>query len=147
MLEDELFLALAVTVIFKDDVLRVGKLLVIVEEIFPAERSDGRRMDLDAQTPAGDIEIVDAVIAHVAGTVVPVPVPLVVEAVFVEREEGGGAGPGVVIDAGGDRRVWLAADVLAELDVPGFGGEDTADLAGLDVLDRKSTRLNSSHRL
>src|SRR5690349_18171243 len=50
LLEDELLFTLAFAVIFEDDVLRVGKLLLIVEEKFSAKRGHSRRMCLDAQS-------------------------------------------------------------------------------------------------
>ena len=57
---------LAVAGILEDDVLRVGKLLVVVEEVLAAQAGDRRGMRVDAQAPAGDVDVVHAVVAHVA---------------------------------------------------------------------------------
>src|SRR5262245_51750543 len=60
---------------FEDDGLRVGELLIVVEEVFAPQGGDSGRVGIDLQTPAGDIEVVDAVVAHVAGAEVVPPAP------------------------------------------------------------------------
>jgi hypothetical protein len=53
LLEDELTLVanLSVARIFEHDVLRVGELLVVVEEVFAAHRHDRAGVRVDAQAP------------------------------------------------------------------------------------------------
>src|SRR5206468_1239634 len=68
LLEDELLLLarFALDWILEDGALRVRKLLVVVEEVLAAEARDGTRMDRDAESPAGDVDIMDAVVPDVA---------------------------------------------------------------------------------
>src|SRR5262249_37071788 len=70
------------------------------------------------------------------GAVVPVPVPLVVEAVGVERPQRRRAGPQVVIDSFRDRGVGLVADARAVAGDPGAGHRHLAQAAALDELAR-----------
>ena len=50
----------------EDAVLRVGELLVVVEEELAAEGGGRGREGIDAEAPAGDVDLVDAVVADVA---------------------------------------------------------------------------------
>src|SRR5438132_1566092 len=69
----------AVRKIERGDV-RVGRdLVVVVEELAAAGADADRRVQV--QEPADDVEGVDAVVADLGGAVIPVPVPVVVEAI------------------------------------------------------------------
>ena len=57
-------------VVLADDVLRVRPLLVVVEEVLAAQRRDAVRQRVEAQAPDADVDVVDAVVADVAGAVV-----------------------------------------------------------------------------
>ena len=114
---------------------RVGKLLVVVEEILAADRGDLGRQRVDAEAPAGVVDFVGAVVADVAGAEVVPPVPIAVETIRLERDDLGRADPEVVVDAGRHRARLAVADVLAALDVPGLGHEHVADDAFAELLD------------
>ena len=60
-------------------------------------------MRVDAQPPAGDVDVVDAVVAHVAGAEVVPPVPAVMDAVGLEGHHRRGPDPQVVVEAVGLR--------------------------------------------
>ena len=81
LLENKLarFAGRGVRPVLEQDILRVGKLLVVVEEIFPAQRGDAVRVRRDTEPPAGDIEVVHAVVAHVAGAERVPPAPNAVQ--------------------------------------------------------------------
>src|SRR3569833_248027 len=61
----------------------VRGLLVIVEHVVTADRAYFVRIT-DAKSPARDIQFVDTLIAEISVSVVPEPVPVVVETVFGE---------------------------------------------------------------
>ena len=94
----DLELELAV-VELEGDELRVGGLAVVGVAEPAAGGHDGLGELVLAQAPAGDVHLVDALVAEVAVAVVPDPVPVVVEPVGVERPLGRGAEPEVVVDA------------------------------------------------
>src|SRR5262245_37209496 len=71
----------------------------------------------------------DAIVAHVACAVVPMPVPVIVEAVFVEREEGCGSSPCLKIHAIRYGSIVLMSDVVSHLDVPSLGHQSLANAA------------------
>src|ERR1700722_6988823 len=83
---------------------RVRRLLVVVVEQLAAAGADAGR-GVEAKQHADGVEAVDAIVADLAGAVVPVPVPLVMEAVFVEGPLWGRAEPEVVVHTFGDGRV------------------------------------------
>src|SRR5207245_86231 len=62
---------------------RGRRLLIVVVEELAAAAGDARR-SVEAGQHADQVEGVDAVVAQLAGAVVPVPVPVVMEAVGVE---------------------------------------------------------------
>jgi hypothetical protein len=60
---------------------RVGRLLIVVEHELAADSAHLHRMR-HAQAPAGDIHLVDPLVAQVAVAGIPEPVPVVMEPVF-----------------------------------------------------------------
>ncbi|MEZ5365980.1 MAG: hypothetical protein R2748_27515 [Bryobacterales bacterium] len=70
---------------------------VVVDEL--AAYGLGAARDAEVERPAHDVELVDALVAELAVAVVPLPVPLVVQAQLRERAVGRGAFPEVVMDA------------------------------------------------
>src|SRR6185295_223466 len=85
--------------------------------------------------PAGDVHLVDTLVADIAVPVVPVPVPLVVEAVLVERPRGRGAEPEVIVHSRRDRAVRLLADRGALLVAEAASDLDLPQLASADVFE------------
>src|SRR5262249_34214007 len=83
---------------------------------------------------AQGVQPVDAVVAQLAGAVVPVPVPVVVEAVLVEGALRRRPQPQVVVHLGGRLAVRLLADALAVAGDPGAGEGDLPELAGAHEL-------------
>ena len=128
-LPDETFFA-----VVEGHVHGVGGGLVVVEEVFGTGAADADG-EIGLEGPAGLIDLVGAIVAHVAGAEVPTPVPLVVMTVFVEGHHFGGADPGVVIEAGREGAVRFFADVGAVLGVPGLGHEDAAEAGGVGDFD------------
>src|SRR5688572_26609492 len=63
LLKDQLLLRFAFTGVFEDDRLRIGKLLVVIEEILSTNRRDSAWMSFDSKSPAPDVEVVHAVVA------------------------------------------------------------------------------------
>src|SRR6185369_15784343 len=61
---------------------------------------DGVTDVIDAETPAGDVHLMDPLVAEVAVAAIPLPVPVVVELGPCERIQRSGTAPHVVIDAG-----------------------------------------------
>lgn len=86
--------------------------MVVVEHEVAADGADLGGI-LHAEAPA---HFVDALVADVAVAVFPVPMPVVVEAVFGERPFGRRAEPQVVMNAGGRGFVGCAADRVAPLE-------------------------------
>src|SRR6185369_2566902 len=75
-------------------------------------RADGGDLggEIDAEARAGDVDLMDGLVADVAVASVPDPVPVIVEAVLGEGLHGSGAGPEVVVDAGGNGLLGSVAD-------------------------------------
>jgi hypothetical protein len=69
------------------------------------------------------------VVAYVARAVVPMPVPVVVKAVWIEREHRGRTSPGIEVDARRNRAVFFVTDMVAELHIPRLGHQRFADFA------------------
>jgi len=131
--EDEraaLFTGVGIVVGGGDD---VGDFFLVVEDVHVAHGGDAAG-EGDAEAPAGDVELVYALVADVAVAVVPHVVPVVVEAVFVEGTFGRGSEPDVVVDACGDFAVGVDADGVAPAVAEAAGHVDFADGAVLDVL-------------
>jgi len=70
---------LAVARPLKDHGSRVRVLLIVVEVVLAAQSGHGRGMRLDAQAPAGVIDLVRTVAAQAADAEVVPPVPVVVK--------------------------------------------------------------------
>src|SRR5208282_1161854 len=109
----------------------VGRLLVVGVKVLASAGADPRR-GVEPENPAGHVQGVDAVVAQLAGAVVPVPVPVVVEPVGVERPLGRRAEPEVVIHSPGRWTVFLVANRLAVAGDPGAGERRLAELARAD---------------
>src|ERR1700680_3513478 len=87
----------------------IGRFLVVVEHKMPAHRGY-RYRKANAQTPAGDIDFVDGLVADFAVAGVPDPVPIIEEAIAGEGLQRRGAGPEIVINTGGDGFLGGVAD-------------------------------------
>src|ERR1035438_4759126 len=97
---------------FKDTVQRVRCLLIVIEHEMSAHGSDAARK-LDAQSPAGNIDLVDALITQIPVARIPIPVPLVMKAIARERLQGSRSRPKIVVDAGGDGFFGRVSDRVA----------------------------------
>jgi rhamnose transport system permease protein len=120
------------------DHLRVGRFLVIVEEVFSAAGRDAARV-VDPQAPAADVERMDAVVAQLAGAPMPEPVPIVGHDVVAIFALGRRTLPQGVVQTVGNRRRLAATDRFAVGVVPTARKKHAADLAGFqsaDGLDR-----------
>src|SRR5262249_40165878 len=84
------------------DDLRVGRLTVIGVAEAPADADDRPRQLVFAQAPAGDIHLMNALVAQIAVAVIPHPVPIVMEAEAMEGRARGRTAPQVVIDRVGN---------------------------------------------
>ena len=127
--------ALAVCIVeIIDGVQNVGSLLVVLEHEMAAHGGDGDGK-ADAEAPARDIDFVDGLIAGFAVAGVPDPVPVVVKAIFGEGLVGSGAGPEIVMDAGGNRGGVGVADGAAPLVANRARHIDVADGAVADMVD------------
>ena len=120
---------MAVARVIEDDILRIGKLLIVVEIELTARGRDCRRMHIEPETPAGDVDIVDAIVSHVAGAKVVPPVPAVMDAVGLKRHHRRGAHPQVIVQTRRRRPGRAVADIFAALAVPDFADQDFADFA------------------
>src|SRR5262245_58913699 len=92
-------------------------------------------MGARAEPPAGDVEVMDAVVADVAAPEVVPPAPDAgqqVRAVGYGRRR---PQPEIEVEVGGRRGRLRLADRAPALAVPGLGHQDLADLAALDLLD------------
>ena len=92
-------------------------------------------MRLDAHAPHGDVHLVDAAVAGIAGAEVVPPVPSVVVAVRLERAHRSGADPQVVVESGRRIARLFVADVGPLLAGPGLGDQDLADRSFAQQLD------------
>ena len=81
--------------------LGVRRFLAVVVDEMPARRKHSRRQLLLAQPPPCDIHLMDALVADVAVPEIPVPVPVVMEAVLLPRFVGRRSEPDVVFHPGG----------------------------------------------
>src|SRR5438445_1770921 len=118
--------------------LRVGELPVVGEVIAAADRRDARGI-AHAQRPAGDVDLVGAVVADLARAPAPEPVPVVMDDVVAVRRVRRRALPQLVVQVGGDGRHLPAADRGAGVGIPGareIGLPDGALLDRLHDVDR-----------
>ena len=81
------------------------------------------------ESPSGDVELMDALVAYFAAAIIPEPVPIVVEAVFVEGPLRGRAEPEVVMNALRHRGVGIPADRFARFKAKASGHINLADTA------------------
>ena len=133
-LEHQHFLFPAVFELERGD-LRIGRLLVVVEQIVPAHRADLRGV-FHAEGEARRVDLVGALIADVAVAVIPLPVPVVVEAIAREWPGRRRAGPQIVGDAGRRRFFLGTADCVAPLEDETARHVDVADDPFSDLLPR-----------
>lgn len=129
--EDELGLA-----VIKDGELHVGGLglvgVVGAVDVASADGNDGFWEGGVFDGPAGDIHLMNALVAHVAVAEVPEPVPVVVDEVAVEGLFGSGSKPKVKIHVAGDFFVGLVANAPSRLAAVAFGNEEFAVLAAVN---------------
>src|SRR5205823_10932571 len=125
----------AVAVVEDRDV-RVGRLAVVLVAEATAEPDNALRHLAPAETPAGDVHLVDALVAQVAVAGVPLPVPVVVELVLVERLHRRRAAPEVIVHALRHHPGRQRADTGAALVAEAAGDLHLPDLPGVDVVDR-----------
>src|SRR5262249_40020467 len=93
-----------------------------------------------AESPAGDIGLMDPLVAEIAAPGVPEPVPVVVKAIPRERLQRRGAGPQVVVHAVGHRFDGRSANRVAVLEAQSARQVDLAQRAGLQMPDRLDHR-------
>ena len=135
LLIDELLLFAARQIPLEDARLRVGELLVVIEEILSTQRRDAVRVtESDVQPPQADVEVVDAVIAHVAAAEGELPAPDAVQQRGLVGHHGRGADPTVEVELRWWRGGLRLADVAAELAVPDPAGQHVADRATAHLL-------------
>lgn len=129
--KDELSLA-----VIKDGQLHVGGLTLVgvvgAVDITPAEGDDRFGEGGVFDGPAGDVHLMNALIAHVAVAEVPEPVPVVVDEVAVEGLFGSGAKPEVEVHVAGNFFVGLVANAPSRLAAVAFGDEEFAVLAAVN---------------
>ena len=129
--KDELGLA-----VVKDGELHVGGLALVgvvgAVDVAPANGDDGFGKSGVLDGPAGDVHLMDALVAHVAVAEVPEPVPVVMDEVAVEGLFGSGAEPEVEVYVAGDFFVGLVADAPAGFAAVAFGDKEFAVLAAVN---------------
>ena len=89
-----------------DGSLHFRHFLAIVPKEFSTHGSDALRKLVYPQSPHAEIGFVDALVAHIAIAIVPMPVPVVVNKVFAERTHWCRPAPEVVVQS---RRNWRDA--------------------------------------
>lgn len=129
--KDELGLA-----VIKDGELHVGGLALVgvvgAVDVASADGDDGFGESGVFDGPAGDVHLMNALVADVAVAEVPEPVPVVVDEVAVEGLFGGGAEPEVKIHVAGNFFVGFVADAPAGFTAVAFGDEEFAVFAAVD---------------
>jgi hypothetical protein len=93
-------------------------------------------MGLDPQSPAGHVEVVDAVVADVAAAEIVPPPPDPWEQVRPIGDLRRGAEPEVEVELLRRLRRLRLADRSPSLAVPGLGHQDLADRPAADAFDR-----------
>ena len=91
-------------------------------------------MLVQVERPTHHVELVNALVAELAVAVVPLPMPLVVQAQIAERAVGSGAFPQVVMDARGNRPFLVRADAVAPFVGEAAGQVNLADQPLLELL-------------
>src|SRR4051794_36088094 len=105
---------------------RVGRLLIVVEIHLLTYARDVIR-ELNAQSAACNVELMDTIVRDVAAAIMPMPVNGTVKPVSVEGKLGNRAGPSLVIDTGRHGFVILVADIIPELHIPHLGHQHAAE--------------------
>src|SRR5580692_1103185 len=100
-----------------------------------AAHGGGGDGEADSQAPTSDIDFVDGLIARFTVAGIPDPMPVVVKTIAREGFHGSGAGPEVVMDAGGNRFLGGVADRRAPLIAERASHIDIADGAVAQMLD------------
>jgi hypothetical protein len=117
------------------DDLRVGRFTVvhITETTTHAPHAGGKFRF--TEEPAGDVHLVDALVAEVAVAVGPGPVPVVLELCAHERAFRAGAAPEIVVDGFRNRlRAFGLADAGAALVAEAAREQDLSEIAFLHIL-------------
>ena len=129
--EDELSLA-----VIKDGELHVGGLALVgvvgAVDVASADGDNGFGEGGVFDGPAGDVHLMNALVADVAVAEVPEPVPVVVDEVAMEGLFGGGAEPEVEVYVAGNFFVGFVADAPAGFAAVAFGDEEFSVLAAVD---------------
>ena len=121
--------------IFGDGEHGVGRLPLVLPLEAAAEGHDADRMrQALVQGPVGHIELVGALVVHVAVSGFPEPVPVVMDVVGVVLIDDRGPAPEVPVQVGGRRRGNLEADATARLAAVAVGDLHLAELAGPDEI-------------
>ena len=121
--EDEHFLFFGV---FKRTGKRIGRLLVVVEHVVSTGRLDFRGHAY-AEPPSSHVHLVDALVAHVAVAVVPVPMPVVVKTVGIEGTLWSRAEPEIIVDAFRNGAIGFVPDRISPFIAQPSGHIDLAD--------------------
>ena len=125
--------------------LRVGRVAGVLVAEPAAEADDARRERLRAVEPAGDVHLMDALVAHVAVAGVVVPVPIVVQLGPIQIDLRRRAAPQVVVDVLGNlQRLVELADGLPRLVARADDAQNLAELAAVNELDGFLDRAGSS---
>src|SRR6185312_14571428 len=130
--------------VFANRILRVGELLIVVEEIFSAQASDRRGMRFDAQTPQRDVDIMYAVVADVAAAEVVPPAPDAMQQVRAIGRLRRRAEPQIEIELRRRLAGRRLADRVAALAVPGLGDQHVADFAAEHPIDPLAHALGAA---
>src|SRR5262249_2606178 len=139
-LEDQFAVA-----VVEDTKLRVGRLAVVDVAEATAEAENALAQLLLPQAPAGNIHLMNALVAQVAVAVVPLPMPVVVETLAEHGTVRGRAAPQVVVDRLRDRlRAVYLADTFAPVIAQGARDLHLAELAGTKVGDGVADSLVSA---
>ena len=106
-----------------------GLLRVVEHDVSAHGRDPGRQRY--SQSPSGDVHLMDPLVAHVAIAVFPIPMPVVVETVFVEGTLGRGPQPEVVVDARRHRLIGKTPDGVAPFVADPLGHVDLTQPASV----------------
>src|SRR5439155_26133521 len=90
----------------------------------------------NAEAPPREIDLMDALVAQIAVSGVPDPMPVVMKAVARERLQGRGARPRIVIDPARNRLRGRSSDRVATLEAQSARQIDLAECAAVKMLDR-----------
>src|SRR5207248_10944552 len=97
MLVDKLLL-FASQIVFEGDVLRIRKLLVVVEKIFSAKGSYPIWMCLHTEAPTSNVYVMHAIVASIAAAKPREPAPRGVQEISLIGNHGRGTDPQIVVE-------------------------------------------------